>query len=179
MIPIDTIEAFDKFLDEQGISFECVVVGGAALGLLGIISRHTKDVDVLDPELPQNIVELSIRFAEKRRSEGEILVENWLNNGPASLKRDLSEGWKDRLQLAFSGTALKIHTLGRLDLLSSKLFALCDRGIDIPDCVALAPTDDEIKEIQPWVEQRDAHPHWPDHVRATLEDLREKLKDGI
>ncbi len=115
MIPTDTIEAFDTFLNEHGINFECVVVGGAALGLLGIISRHTKT----------------------------------------------------------------IHTLGRLDLLRSKLFALCDRGIDIPDCVALAPTDDEIKIIRPWLEQRDAHPHWPDHVRATLEDLQERLADGI
>lgn len=179
MIPTDTIKAFDEFLDEYGISFECVVVGGAALGLLGIISRHTKDIDVLEPELPQNILDLSMRFAEKRRSEGEILVENWFNNGPASLKRDLSKGWRDRLQLAFSGKALTIHTLGRLDLLRSKLFALCDRGIDLPDCIALAPTEDEIKDIRPWLEQRDAHPHWPDHVRATLEDLQERLADGI
>ena len=60
-----------------------------------------------------------------------------------------------------------------------KLFALCDRGTDLPDCIALAPTAEELSEAQGWVEFQDANPGWPDHVRKTLEDLRGRLGHGV
>jgi hypothetical protein len=66
-----------------------------------------------------------------------------------------------------------------MDLLRSKLFALCDRGTDLPDCVALAPTPDEIAVILPWLEQQDANPDWPAHVGATLHDLAGRLDHGV
>jgi hypothetical protein len=44
------LERFDLFLEELGVGFEAIVVGGAALNLLGVISRTTKDCDVLDPK---------------------------------------------------------------------------------------------------------------------------------
>jgi hypothetical protein len=43
--------------------------------------------------------------------------------------------------------------------------ALCDRGIDLHDCVALAPTIHELDEITLWLQQQDANPDWPAHVR--------------
>ena len=39
----------------------------------------------------------------------------------------------------FEGDAIVFHTLGRSDLLRSKVFALCDRGVDLSDCNAMAP----------------------------------------
>jgi len=81
--------------------------------------------------------------------------------------------------VAFSGHAIVLHTLGRLDLLRSKLFALCDRGIDLPDCLALAPSAEELAEILPWLEVRDANPDWPAHVRQSLSDLGRRLKHGL
>ncbi len=47
MWPIETIEAFDLFLRDRGLRFDGVVIGGTALSLLGIVSRPTKDVDIL------------------------------------------------------------------------------------------------------------------------------------
>src|SRR5689334_2548541 len=67
-----------------------------------------------------------------------------LNNGPSSLVDILPDGWQQRVQLVFSGKALILRCLGRTDFLMSKLFALCDRGIDIGDCVAMAPTAEEL-----------------------------------
>lgn len=60
-----------------------------------------------------------------------------------------------------------------------RLFALCDRGLDIGDCVALAPTPDELRRLQPWLEERDANELWPAHVRATLADVAAKLGHAV
>ena len=72
-----------------------------------------------------------------------------------------------------------LHSLGRADLLKTKLFALCDRGTDLPDCVALAPTAAELAEALPWVAFQDANPDWPAHVAATLADLGRRLGHGV
>ena len=73
------------------------------------------------------------------------------------------------------GKKLWLQTLGRKDLLRVKLFALCDRGIDLGDCLALAPTEEDLALVRLWIDQRDAHPDWPEHVRSTLASLAEKL----
>lgn len=63
--------------------------------------------------------------------------------------------------------------------LRTKLFALCDRGLDLADCLALAPTADELAALLPWVEEQDLNPDWPAHVRATLADLGERLGHAL
>ena len=179
MLPETTIAAFDDYLARQEAFFEAIIVGGTALALLGVVSRHTKGCDVLHPDIPERINRLARSFAEEQRRAGIPLSDEWFNNGPASLKRDLPEGWAERIQPASAGEALTLHTLGRLDLLRSKLFALCDRGVDLADCVALGPTADEIEMIRPWLELGDANPQWPDHVREVLVDLKERVTDGL
>lgn len=179
MRPRETISAFDTFLEERGLSFEAVVIGGAALGLLGLVSRQTRDCDVLHPQLPRVIADAAKRFAEARRSEGDLLADDWLNNGPASLADVLPAGWMDRLQIAYKGKAITLRCLGRIDLLRSKLFALCDRGTDLQDCLALNPLVSEIDEIRPWLEYQDGNPDWPEHTRVTLEDLLRRLGHGV
>ena len=47
MIVKETLQQFDKFLFKRGLRFEAVVIGGAALDLLGVISRPTKDSNPL------------------------------------------------------------------------------------------------------------------------------------
>ena len=179
MDPRTTIAAFDAFLARRGLSLEAVVVGGTALGLLGIVARPTRDCDVLHPRVPDAIKRAAREFAAEVRRSGEVLGDNWLNDGPTSLTKDLPEGWEDRLQTAYRGEAVMLHTLGRLDLLRSKLFALCDRAIDLPDCLALCPSGKELEQLLPWLEARDANPDWPAHVRETLADLGRRLGHGV
>ena len=66
-------------------------------------------------------------------------------------------GWRERAKRIFEGQALALSTLGRPDLLKSKLFALCDRGTDLPDGIALAPTAAELAERAPWLEVQDGN----------------------
>jgi hypothetical protein len=171
----EIISRFDQYLSIQGLRFEAVAIGGAALNLLGVVARPTKDCDILSPEIPAEIAEASRSFAVELRKEGGALQDDWLNNGPVSLADHLLRGWADRLQPLFTGKAIHLHSLYRRDLLCAKLFALCDRGIDLGDCVALAPTSDELVAVLSWLEQQDANPDWPAHVRATLTDLGKRL----
>lgn len=179
MLPRPTVEAFGAWLKERSLRLEAVIIGGAALGLLGITDRQTRDVDVLDPELPKAVAQAARDFASHMRDQGVALADNWLNNGPTQVADVLPEGWRLRVQLAYEDQALKLLTLGRGDLLKTKLFALCDRGTDLGDCLALGPSVAELDAAEPWLVQQDANPLWPNHVRATLDDLRRRLGHGL
>lgn len=179
MLPRQTIEAFDRHLLGLGLRFEGVVIGGSALGLMGVIQRPTRDVDILVPELSRAIASAARDFAKAQRHAGVDLQDDWLNNGPMQLGEVLPAGWRERVQRIFDGQALVLRTLGRSDLLKSKLFALCDRGTDLPDCIALAPTAEELVECIPWLELQDGNELWPAHVRATIDDLARRLGHGV
>ncbi len=179
MTTVEILELFDQYLARKGLRLDAVVIGGAALNLLGIVTRYTKDCDILYPQITKEVRESSRDFAAELRNKGETLQDDWLNNGPASLCDQLRSNWDERLQTVFEGSAIHLRCLGRGDLLCAKLFALCDRGIDLGDCVALAPTEEELKDIGTWIEEQDAHPDWPTHVRATLGDLGRRLGHDI
>jgi hypothetical protein len=179
MLPRPTIESFDSYLLGLDLRFEAVVIGGSALGLMGIIQRPTRDFDILVPELPSAIALAARDFAKAQRKAGVDLLDDWLNNGPMQLGNILPSGWRERLQRVFEGQVLVLSTLGRSDLLKSKLFALCDRGTDLPDCIALAPTEAELAECVPWLEMQDGNEMWPAHVRATIADFARRLGHGL
>jgi hypothetical protein len=174
--PSNTIPRFDQFLTERGLSLNTVIIGETALHLLGVITRVTRDCDVLYPQIPPEIAKAAVEFAHIQREGGDDLAEKWFNTGTGSLTLDLPDGWQDRLQSIFKRQALEFQTLGRLDLLRSKLFALCDRGVDLPDCIALKPTPAELRTIAPWLRERDGNLQWPEHVDNVLADLQERLK---
>lgn len=179
MLPRPTIEAFDRHLLRLSLRFEGVLIGGSALGLMGVIQRPTRDFDILVPELPPAIASAARDFAKVQRQAGDDLQDDWLNNGPMQLGEVLPAGRRERVQRIFDGQALVLSTLGRPDLLKSKLFAPCDRGTDLPDCIALAPTTEELAECAPWLERQDGNEDWPAHVRATIDDLARRLHHGV
>lgn len=169
----DIIKLFDSFLAERGLRFESVIIGGAALIVMGLGNRFTRDIDCLDPVIPDAIKQAAQDF--RAGNPSLRLWENWLNNGPISLADDLPEGWDERLVPIFEGKALTFRTLGRLDLLMTKLFALCDRQQDLGDCVALSPTARELDACLGWLYERDGNPYWPDNVRLSLKKLAKEL----
>ncbi|MBM4370708.1 MAG: hypothetical protein FJ098_03595 [Deltaproteobacteria bacterium] len=179
MKPKETIERFDLFLHDRRQAFEAVLVGGAALSLLGVIDRQTRDCDVLHPPIPDPIVKTAAEFAAEARARGMPLQDDWLNQNPAQLADVLPEGWLARTMTVFEGRALKLFVLGRSDLLLSKLFALCDRGTDLADCLALSPTSEELHRAAAWLERQDTNPQWPAHIHECLADLGRRLGHGL
>jgi hypothetical protein len=179
MYPTHILPLFDEFLTARGLGLEAIAAGGAALALLGVIHRETRDFDLIEPDLSIALNSASMSFAAERRSQGEILRDDWLNNGPASLGPMLPEGWRNRLQLIYQGKAITLWSLGRPELLLSKLWALCDRGLDLGDCLALSPDPSELAGAEAWIVEQDLNPDWPTHVRATLADLARRLGHGL
>ena len=68
MMPLDILNEFDKFLANRSLRLDAVIVGGTALNLLGYITRQTRDVDVIVPELSSEIVKASMDFAKNINS---------------------------------------------------------------------------------------------------------------
>ena len=179
MKPQTVVQAFDVHLEQRGLRLEAVVIGGSALVLMGVIARLTKDVDILAPELPLAVREAARAFAAERRAAGEDLQDDWLNNGAMSLGDVLPRGWQARVEVVFTGRAVLLRTLGRADLVKSKLFASADRGTDLEDCLALAPSAAELAEALPWLDRQDGNELWPAHVRASLAELGRRLGHGV
>ena len=168
-----TVQSFDRFLHERGEFFEATVIGAAALVLLDFVVRQTIDVDCLTPTIPESISKLANEF---RSLHPELqLIPNWLNNGPESLLRELPSSWKQNVVLLYEGDAIKFYTLSRSDLLKTKLFAFCDRGDDLKDCIAMKPSVGELDDAITWVKERDMNPMWPDHVTSRFELLKKRL----
>jgi len=64
----------------------------------------------------------------------------------------------------------------KIDVLAPDgLDRLCDRGLDLGDCLALAPTAEELRDALPWLAVQDANPGSPAHAAATLADLGRRL----
>ena len=68
-----------------------------------------------------HILNASNEFSDKYP---ELKIERgWFNNGPQSLINDLPSDWLKNTQSLYAGTNLKLKTLGRFDLIKTKLFA--------------------------------------------------------
>ncbi len=171
----DVIKAFDQYLKSQSLKFEAVVIGGGALIIMDVVDRKTKDIDCLDPEIPKEVKEASKAFAKLRREF--LLDDNWLNNGPVTLKRELPADWRNHLQDLYVGEAIHLTCLGRADLIKSKLFAYCDRtNPDFEDLLKIKPTAKELEDSLEWVRFRDGNPGWPAHVDLAFSVLKKALK---
>ena len=168
------VKEFDKYLGLKKLTYEGIIIGGAALVILEITTRLTRDVDCIFPQIPEEIKKASIEFADKNKYLN--LDHKWFNNGPMSLINELPDGWRDRLQSAFDGKNLKLQTLGRADLLKTKLYAYCDRNLpDYKDLLILKPSVQELSDSISWVKLRDANPGWPDFVEKQFLVLKETL----
>lgn len=171
---LKVIKEFDHYLAGLNLEFEAVIMGGGALAIMGITDRVTRDIDCVAPEIPQQIKNASEKFCQDFPNLG--LDKNWLNNGPISIIKDLNEGWKDRSTLIFKGTAVTLYSLGRIDLIKTKLWALCDRStVDLQDLLKLKPTLSEINDARNWVIILDGNPDWPKHVDLVVKKLKTNL----
>ncbi len=157
--PKKLLPEFDHFLHKKGIKFEAVVIGSGALTLMGFLQRQTVDIDVLDPKIPDKILQLAEEFRVQKEKERIYLIKNWINNGPDKLLLSLPKDWSSRTKPFFSGKALTFSTLGRPDLLKDKLWGFCDlREQDRLVILALKPSHSELLETAKWVKDQEAHP---------------------
>lgn len=158
-----------------------LVGGGSALAVLGLITRTTKDVDIIavvSSESRGSFVSakpLPDYFLEARRKVAEDLglAEDWINPGPTSLLDfGLPSGCLDRSLRVEYGEALTVHFIDRKDQIFLKLYAAVDQGgRHLTDLISLRPSSDELLEAGRW-----AMTHDPSlGFRALLIDLLTQL----
>jgi hypothetical protein len=148
--------------------FNLVVCGGSALAATGLVTRTTKDVDVvalmdeegvlLDPApLPQALIRAAHEVALDLG-----LQQDWLNNGPSSgdgglFRLGLPEGFVERLTWVTIGERLTIGFISRYDQIHFKLYAAVDQSgsYHAEDLRELHPSDAELLDAAGWTRTHD------------------------
>lgn len=167
------LDALGEQLERLDASYDIVVVGGSALLALGLVTRPTKDVDVVAlrdgrvllpaSPLPELLAEARDRVARDFR-----LPEDWLNDGPASLLSfGLPDGFLTRAERESHGPGLTVWYASRLDQIHFKLYAAVDQGPGKheADLRSLQPSRDELLSAARWSRSHDPSPGY----RAVLE----------
>ncbi len=161
-----------------------VVCGGAALNVLGVLHRPTKDIDVLALGREQEgLVHLEEPYLceEIRKCVREIaddfqLPEVWLNTGPRELfKKGLPEGIEKRLKKENYGSRLNVYWLSREDMVCLKLYAAASRSgrqqQHVQDLDMLRPNDNELEKALDWTLKQDDSEEFKEPLRRLLCDM--------
>jgi hypothetical protein len=177
----EALSALGAFLEDADAEPESfVLIGGSALLALGLISRTTRDADIMaGVDLKKGLVDPrpmsdALRSAALRVAREYDLEENWLNTGPADqVLAGLPAGFLERLTPRSYGPRLTIYLPDRYDLIHLKLFAAVDQGMGrhVTDLAALAPTEPELLAAARWVLTQDAGEVFPAIVRDALKQI--------
>lgn len=168
--PLDSARATENLLDalaEQlaahGERYTLAVVGGSALLALGLVSRATKDVDILaiveDRELVSaQPLPAALLYAAHIVARDFGLSDDWLNPGPTSLlDLGLPDGFYERAEHRVYGPGLEVLFASRVDQIHLKLYATVDQGAGkhLDDLEALQPTEQELIDAARWSRTHD------------------------
>lgn len=173
------LSALGEQLEARGTRFEIVVIGGSALLALGLVTRPTRDVDILalaeNGELATaNPLPTPLQEAGHRVGRDLGLGENWLNAGPADLLQwGLPAGFRERVITRHYGRALTVLFAGQLDQIHFKLYAMVDQGggRHESDLRALQPTKQNLIAAAKWSVTQDPSPGFRLMLEQALQQL--------
>lgn len=176
----ELLNALGEQLQTRGVQFELVVIGGTALGVLGLISRPTRDIDVValiegDEFIVADPLPRDLREAARTVAADFDLPGNWFNAEPSSdlVRLGLPIGFDERLVSRSYGPALRVHFADRVDQIHLKLYAMTDRGLGRhqEDLQALAPTTEELIAAARWARTHDPSEGFRDELIRVLRYL--------
>ena len=173
------LRSLGEQLAELGAAYELVVVGGASLQALRIVTRPTRDVDLValrdgDTFTTARPLPGPLKVAADRVARDYTLTDDWLNAGPTDLLRwGLPSGFADRLVTRQYGSALTVHFAARYDLLHLKLYAMVDQGSGRheADLRAIAPSAEELIAAARWTRTHDPSEGFRSVLIRVLEHL--------
>jgi len=176
---------------------ELVICGGSALGILGLIERPTRDVDVLAlaDTLPTGVVRLlPIEFLPDHILQAAAIVArdldlppDWLNAKAAQAGQSLPDGLIERSHVRRFGDRLVIYIIDRVDQICLKLHAVVDRDAEsrhLADLRTLKPSGEEMLLAARWCLKQDAGSDFPNVLRSCLRkigylNVAESVENGI
>lgn len=162
------LEAVGQLLASDGERLSIVIIGGAALRLLGVVDRVTRDVDIVavtqEPGELSNLARPPKPLPEALRRAIQSVVtlfglpEGWLNAGPAGQwDLGLPEGFASRLHWRHY-SALDVGIADPVDLVFFKLEAAADQpdasNRHFNDLVALNPSPDDLQNALIWAREK-------------------------
>lgn len=162
---------------------DLLVCGGSALQALRLVSRTTRDVDVVAlvshnsakglimstaKPLPAHLVE-----AAKKVERDFQLKDDWLNPGPTSaLDLGLPEGMLERAETCNYGNALTVRFISRYDQIHFKLYASVDQGgRHYEDLRKLNPTTEELEQAARWSMTHDVSEGYRGELKRYLKEM--------
>lgn len=169
----------DQLAATSSERLDLLVCGGSALHALHLVSRTTKDVDVVarvdggdnnssmrrpDPFSP-TLVE-----AVKKVARDFGLKDDWFNPGPASaLDFGLPEGVLARAEVSHYGLLLTVRFFSRYDQIHFKLYAAVDQGgKHYADLLELKPTAEELFAAAKWSMTHDVSEGYKGELKRIL-----------
>lgn len=182
-----------ELLAADGHEYAIVVLGGAALDLLEIVNRKTRDVDILafakprrgrapsadTVEEPPKPIPEPLQRAARIVARDLDLDGDWLNTESSSQWRGgLPAGLASRIRWDQYG-ALWVGLVARYDLVFLKLFAAVDSGgprsVHYQDLIALRPSPRELLDAYAWVQTQDASSEFPGILKRVVDHVRKDL----
>lgn len=189
----DALSRVGELLAADGHEYAIVVLGGAALDLLRVVNRETRDVDILTFAEPRpgkepsvdTIDQLPREMPEPLQRAARIVARDlgldsdWLNTESSlQLQAGLPPGLPARIQWKSYG-ALWVGPVHRYDLVFCKLFAAADSGgptsVHYQDLIALRPSPRELLDAATWVETQDASAEFPGILKRVVDRARKDL----
>jgi hypothetical protein len=180
------LTALGQLLAERRQRYELVAIGGGALQLVGLITRPTRDIDVVAFVSAGRIVPIEDLPADLQRAVDDVaavlrMPRSWFNAGPRSL---LDFGLPDGLlarahKRAWGG--LTLYVADRRDQIFFKLYAAVDQGPSskhFADLRALEPTADELRSAAAWARTHDTSEGFAQELRGALRSLGVRDVDG-
>lgn len=182
----DALDSFDEplavlgqLLQERGHRYALLAIGGGALQLLGLISRPTRDIDVVALVDGRELIALDglptpLQRAVEDSASVLRLPKTWFNAGPRSL---MEFGLPERvLERAHPRTwgGLTLHIADRSDQIFFKLYAAVDQGPrsrHFDDLRRLRPTTDELRLAAAWARTHDPSEGFRSELRGALRSL--------
>ncbi len=180
------LTAVGEQLAAAGETASIVIVGGAALNMIGVVSRTTRDVDVIargesaTTLIPPEPFPPALQSAVERVARDYQLSPNWMNGHVgAQWGTGLPAGFAERVEWRQLG-ALRVGLAGRLDLISLKLYAAADdvgpSSRHYQDLLALDPTPEELEFAAEWGRGQDASQGFRQSLEGALAHVRRKSR---
>jgi hypothetical protein len=164
-----------SILEDQGLKFELVAIGGGALLLLGTIIRPTNDLDIVALVDERNLISARPLPPPLLKAIDDVgkafkLPSHWINSAPADLwESGLPTGFQQRLErIDYKG--LILYCASRFDQICFKLYASVDQGSDSKhyhDLKLLYPTSEELNVAATWCKTQDVS----EPFKQCLDDL--------
>jgi hypothetical protein len=160
-----------------------VVCGGASLIATEVVSRTTKDVDVVAFRGADGTLVAPVPLSDFLLQAAKVVARdlglepNWLNNGPSRdegglFQMELPAGFSDRLTEKVYGPRLTVYFIGRRDQIFFKIFFAADRGgVDLDDLAALRPTVEELEAAARWAMSIDVSEGYRMLLRELLKNM--------